>query len=208
MHGSALRAVMESRQATAKKLSTLVGSVAKRSNQNPAWYVVYCHAKQEFRAKLGLGALGFQVYVPVEKRWIRHARKREIRERPLFSRYIFVSFDVSEPGRLSSIVTTDGVLHILANPLIRGNEVTWIPEAVPEAFIAHLRRKEAAGDFDYTKPTCAFSIGQEVRIAEGPFAGLNAIVHSTPDNKKVEVLLDLLKRKTVVELEASGLEKV
>lgn len=198
---------MNAQTISERALATLVPHKITPASSG-SWHVVYCHAKGELRAKLGLVSLGFETYLPVEKRWIRHARKREIRDRPLFSRYLFVSFDVNEPGWMNQVTSTDGVMYILAYPLVQGNEIAWIPERVPDAFITQLRRKEAAGDFDYTKPTCAFSVGQEVRIAEGPFAGLNAIVHSTPDNKKVEVLLDLLKRKTVVELEASGLEKV
>lgn len=174
------------------------------------WHVVYVHSKAEFRVQIGLRAIGFETYLPVEKRWIKHARKKEIRERPLFSRYLFVSFDPEKDNWMGPIVTTDGVIQVLAHPQLmqNGYDIAWIPISVPEAEIIRLKRKEAAGDFDYSKRTCAFVPGQSVRIAEGPFAGLEAIVESTSDNKKVEILLNLLNRKTVVKLEASELEKI
>lgn len=173
-----------------------------------AWHVCYVFAKSEFRVRAGLRADGFDVYCPVEKRFVKHARRKEIRERPLFPGYLFVGFDPDrDHGWHSRITSVDGVMEILSHGKVCGLDVEWIPVRVGAETIERIRRKEAAGDFDYTKSTCAFTPGETVRIADGPFAGLDAIVHSTPDNKKVEVLLDLLNRKTVVKLQPSELEK-
>ena len=178
-----------------------------------AWHVVMTNIKCEFRAKMGLQARGFAVYLPVEKRIVRHARRKEQRLFPLFRRYLFVAFDIERDEWYEPIRTTDGVADLLCYPRLpasrtRNADVQWIPLQVPNAQIEALRRKEAAGDFDYTNPASAFHVGEAVRVAQGALAGLNAIVHATPPNKRVELLLDLLGRKTVVKLEAGEIERV
>ncbi len=177
----------------------------------PSWHVVMTNIKCEFRAKMGLQARGFAVYLPVEKRIVRHARRKEKRVFPLFRRYLFVAFDIERDEWYEPIRSTDGVADLLCYPRIpatRNADAQWIPLQVPPAQIETLRRKEAAGDFDYTNPRSAFTPGEKVRVAHGALAGLDAIVHATPPNKRVELLLDLLGRKTVVKLEAGEIERV
>ena len=176
-----------------------------------AWHVVMTNIKCEFRAKMGLAAKGFPVYLPVEQRIVRHARRKEKRVFPLFRRYLFVAFDIERDEWYEPIRSTDGVADLLCYPRIpatRNADAQWIPLQVPNAQIEALRRKEAAGDFDYTNPASAFHVGEAVRVAQGALVGLSAIVHATPPNKRVELLLDLLGRKTVVKLEAGEIERV
>ena len=180
-----------------------------------AWHVVMTNIKCEFRAKLGLEARGFAVYLPVEKRIVRHARRKTTRLAPLFKRYLFVAFDIEHDEWYEPIRTTDGVADLLCYPRIspaarngRNADLQWIPLQVPTMQIETLRRKEAAGEFDYSNPAAAFSPGEKVRVAHGALAGFSAIVKATPPNKRVELLLDLLGRKTVVKLEAGEIERV
>ena len=176
-----------------------------------AWHVVMTNIKCEFRAKMGLAARGFPVYLPVEKRIVRHARRKEKRVFPLFRRYLFVAFDIERDEWYEPIRSTDGVADLLCYPRLpatRNADAQWIPLRVPDAEIEALRRKETTGEFDYTNPACAFSPGEKVRVAHGALAGFNAIVHATPPNKRVELLLDLLGRKTVVKLDAGEIERV
>ena len=174
-----------------------------------AWHVVMTNVKCEFRAKMGLEAKGFTVYLPVEKVKRRHARRTTVSLLPLFRRYLFVAFDPDRDEWFSPIKLTDGVEDMLCYPKFATDapDVAWMPLRVPAGEIEALKRREAAGDFDYTNAACAFTPGQSVRIADaGAMTGLNAIVHSTPPNKRVEILLSVLGRQTIVKLEANQLE--
>ncbi|MGE3149126.1 MAG: transcription termination/antitermination protein NusG [Pseudorhodoplanes sp.] len=187
-------------------------AIAASFPRRAAWHVVMTGIKCEFRARLALGAKGFDVYLPVEKRIVRHARRKVVRLLPLFKRYLFVAFDIERDEWYAPIRATDGVADLLCYPRVVGEgrnaDTHWIPLQVPDAQIAALRRKEAAGAFDYTKAGATFTPGDAVRVAQGALTGLEAIVHATPPNKRVELLLDMLGRKTLVKLDAGEIEKI
>ena len=175
-----------------------------------AWHVVMTNIKCEFRAKLGLAAKGFAVYLPLEKRIVRHARRKETRIMPLFRRYLFVAFDPERDEWYEPIRTTDGIIDLLSYPsAIAGTRHFMpVPLRIADAEVESLRRREDAGDFDYTNAASTFTAGDVVRVAQGALTGLHAVVRATPPNKRVEILLDILGRKTVVKLNAGEIEKL
>ena len=103
------------------------------------WYACIVGINQESLAYQGLKSKGFDAYYPTGKRITRHARQEKIRIFPVFSRYIFVKFDIekewSEPIR-----STDGVLDIISN--------NWIPMTIPEWCIEDIKQRELAGEFN------------------------------------------------------------
>lgn len=162
-----------------------------------AWHVVRTNVNCENRARKGIEALRFPVYMPVEHKWIRHMRKRERVARPLFARYLFVHFDAARehwyPIRL-----THGV-----EKLLTGNG--HVPACVPDAWIEDFRRAEAAGVFDRTRAGAAFARGAKVTIEDGPFAGLIGEVLRADGKQRVEVLLGFLHRAVPVTVPAGAL---
>src|ERR1039457_5870742 len=107
------------------------------------WIVGYTGINQEALARRGINDSGFECYMPMGSKLVRHARKEEVRVFPVFSRYLFINFDPS-PECLASVRSTDGIIDILTN--------NWIPMEVPEPIIEGIKELELIGFFDI-KPT-------------------------------------------------------
>ena len=74
------------------------------------------------------------------------------------------------------------------------------PQTVAEGIITTLRSREENGLVDLT-PKARFNHGAAVKTTEGPFAGLSLIYEGMSAHDRVKVLVDLLGRAVVVEVE-------
>ena len=157
-----------------------------------AWYVVYTNINCEMRAKRGLDALGLRTYLPLLRKWRRHARRRDKVERALFARYLFVGFDINRDAWYP-IRTTHGVESILSRD--------GIPESVPAAAIERLMAAEAMGRFDLTREGAMLRPGDKVEVEGGPFGDFVAEVATADDGKRVEILHSLFGRLTRMKLD-------
>ena len=119
------------------------------------WHVIYSGINQEAIVVRGLAAKNFEVYYPVGKRVVSHARQRTVKTFPVFSRYVFVKFD---PIEFSTIKSEDGVIDILRN--------NWEPVRVSAWIIEELKIRENSGHFDILPATPArkpkWSKGMEI----------------------------------------------
>jgi transcriptional antiterminator RfaH len=162
------------------------------------WFCYVSRPRAERDAGAAIAALGYQVYVPLEKRIVgRPKAKARVVERALFPRYGFVQFDpYSDPW--GEIIDADGVVDILHN----GDN----PSAVPDAAIEHLMLATDMGLFDFTKPkqNSIMKAGARVRITDGPFAGFVARVIQARAADRIKVLLRWLgaEREMTVPLSA------
>lgn len=162
-----------------------------------AWLVVYTHPHAETKALANLRRQGYDGYLPLCRRWRRHARRREIVKRPLFPRYLFVAFDAMTT-RWRPILSTVGVAG-----LVRQGDM---PVPVPAGVVEQLRDGERAGRFDDLSPIARLTAGALVRIKDGPFGDLIGRLQSLADSERVNVLLELLGREVVARVPVDKLE--
>lgn len=167
------------------------------------WVVCYVEARGEYRAAEDMRFNGIEHFVPVEK--FRGKPGRAPVERPLFPRYVMARVDLDDWGRLLAI---DGVMDVLRN--------CNAPVRIHDGYVEALRKAEAVGMFDRTTVNPAgFAVGETVRIVEGPFSGLNAVIQefvgkirSATATKRAKVLVQFLGRMSALEMPVVGLEKV
>jgi transcriptional antiterminator RfaH len=159
-----------------------------------AWFVVYTNINCETRALKGLAAAGYRTFLPVLRKFVRHARQRHAVDRPLFTRYLFIGLDPARDGWFA-VRTTHGVESIL------GHE--GMPQAVPAEVIAQLRTAQASGRFDFTRPRATFKPGDLVAVDGGPFGDFVAEVATAEDGKRVEILHNLFGRLTRMRIDVS-----
>ena len=172
--------------------------------QKQDWVVCYTEPRGERRAADGMTGAGTVCFLPMEK--FRGKPGKPPVERPLFPRYLFTKIDDGDEwGRLMKI---DGVLDVLRN--------NNTPMRIPEFQISGLRKAEECGLFDHTtiNPN-GFAIGEQVRVAEGPFTGFNAEIRefigkirSATAIKRARILVNFMGRMTGVEMPVTALEKL
>jgi len=161
------------------------------------WYVVRSHAQAEVRAAGHLTRQGFAVWLPLQRRRIRHARRAVAALRPLFPGYLFVRLDLAgEPWR--SVLSTVGVAAVIG--------AEGRPAPVPESVFAELRaRADATGVVDLG-PAHPLRRGDRVRFASGALKDVEAILDAATDADRVAVLLRLLGREVRLTVRAADLE--
>lgn len=172
------------------------------------WYIVHAYSNfekkvaesiQEGAQAAGLDALFDQILVPVEK-VVEMRRGRKIdTERKFFPGYVMVRMEM-----------TDEAYHLIKNtPKVTGflgSDMKPIPISDAEADRILNQVQEGV---DRPKPSITFDVGEQVRVADGPFASFNGIVEEVDGERaRLKVSVSIFGRATPVELEYGQVEKL
>jgi transcription termination/antitermination protein NusG len=172
------------------------------------WYIVHAHSNfekkvaesiKERAASGGLSHLFDEVLVPMEEVVEVRRGRKVATERKFFPGYVLVKMDM-----------TDQAYHLIKNTakvtgfLGANNKPTPISES--EAMRILHQVKEGV---DRPKPTVTFEIGEQVRVADGPFASFSGHVEEVDEERaRLKVAVSIFGRATPVELEYGQVEKV
>jgi transcriptional antiterminator NusG len=172
------------------------------------WYIV--HAYSNFERKVadsikekaqaaGLSDLFDEILVPTEKVVeVRRGRKVDA-ERKFFPGYVLVKMQM-----------TDEAYHLIKNtPKVTGflgadNRPVPISEAEANRILQQVQE-----GVERPKPSVSFEIGEQVRVADGPFASFNGLVEEIDEERaRLKVAVSIFGRATPVELEYGQVEKL
>jgi transcriptional antiterminator NusG len=171
------------------------------------WYIV--HAYSNFEKKVaesirdhakqrGLSDLFDEILVPIEKvQEVRRGRKIDT-ERKFFPGYVLVKMDL-----------TDEVYHLIKNtPKVTGFlGADKKPIPISDAEAERILHQVQEG-IERPKPSIMFEVGEQVRVADGPFASFNGTVEEIDeDRSRLKVAVSIFGRATPVELEFGQVEK-
>jgi transcriptional antiterminator NusG len=179
------------------------------------WYVLRCSAKGEHKALSELRAAGFDAYLPEFKveRFNRKLRKAIVTTQCLFPRYLFAQIGAHQFHEASSCKGVDGILPGYPHE----------PQRVAASAVEALRTAQANLDLDdtdearrrrgeTTKNTLAAMRkrlkGKRVKVIEGVFEGFPAEVSVVHSFERLQVLVDIFGRPTLVELETGQIEEM
>ncbi|MBI5613587.1 transcription termination/antitermination factor NusG [Candidatus Gottesmanbacteria bacterium] len=163
------------------------------------WYVVHTYSGHENKVSttlkqrietMGLGNRIFDIIVPTRNIvTVKHGKKEEQKEK-IFPGYILVKMVLDDETWLA-VRTTQGVTAFVGV----GNKPTPISEK-EVATILKFMQMEAP------KYKASFSVGEAVKIVDGPFADFLGSVDSIDEEKgKIKVLVSIFGRETPVELD-------
>ena len=168
----------------------------KQKNQ---WICFKTNSKEEFFAKSSLLAKGFEVLLPYYNKNVFHARKRKKVPYPLFPSYGFLKYD----GKISSLYKIrycHGIKYYLqysnGQPKIISQDVINT--------IEYLKQKDGS----YCLDPGRFKPGDEVNIVEGVLSGMRAIVKERVDECRAKLLINLLGRVNIVNLNMQVIEQI
>jgi transcription termination/antitermination protein NusG len=174
------------------------------------WYIV--HAFSNFENKVaqslkeqadqrGLAHLFDEILVPSEE--VAEVRKgrRIMVDRKLYPGYVLVNVDL-----------TDEAYHLIKNtPKVTGflgaDKSKPVPISQKEA--DRIKGQVVEAGENAKRPMILFEIGEQVKVADGPFASFNGTVEEVDDAKqRLKVAVSIFGRATPVELEFSQVEKL
>lgn len=172
------------------------------------WYIVQAYSNFEKKvaeaiekeaAQKGLSHLFERILVPVEKVVeVRRGRKIDA-ERKFFPGYVLLRAEL-----------TDEAYHLIKNtPKVTGflgSESKPLPISDREAEQILMQVKEGV---ERPKASITFEIGEQVRVADGPFASFNGVVQEVEEERaRLKVEVSIFGRATPVDLEFGQVEKI
>jgi transcriptional antiterminator NusG len=172
------------------------------------WYIVHAYSNferkvadsiKERAAGAGLADQFAEVLVPMEEVVEMRRGRKVASERKFFPGYVLVKMELN-----------DETYHLIkATPKVTGflgTENKPIPITEEEAGRILQQVQEGV---ERPKPSVTFEIGEQVRVADGPFASFNGLVEEVDEERaRLKVAVSIFGRATPVELEYGQVEKL
>ena len=172
------------------------------------WYVLHVYsgfeskvaeAIKEKARKQGLESKVEEIMVPTEEVVEVKRGQRVNTERKFFPGYVLVKMAMS-----------DEAFHLIKNtPKVTGflgseNKPMPITEAEAQRILQQVQE-----GVERPKPSITFEIGEQVRVADGPFASFSGHIEEVDEERaRVKVAVSIFGRATPVELEYGQVEKL
>jgi transcriptional antiterminator NusG len=172
------------------------------------WYVVHVYSGfekkiaqqiKEQAAQKGLADQFDEVLVPSEEVVEPRRGQKVTVERKFFPGYVLVKMEL-----------TDDAWHLVKDtPKVTGFLGTKLrPSPITDAEAERIMKQTQEG-VERPRPAILFEIGEQVRVADGPFTSFNGIVEEVDEERgRVKVSVSIFGRSTPVELEYGQVEKV
>jgi len=180
--------------------------ITESDSKKASWYVVHTYSGHEIKVaeqlKQRVKALGLEEYIleilipTQEKIEIRSGAKQKIQEK-IFPGYMLVRMILTDNSWIA-VRTTNGITGFVGI----GDRPTPLKDKEVEAIQKFM-------DMAAPKFKTKFSMGEAVKIIEGPFADFLGTIDNIDETKgKVKVLVSIFGRETPVELDFLQVAKI
>lgn len=180
--------------------------ISETEDVSAKWYVVHTASGHEARVSetlrqrvetMSLQGKIFELLVPTQDRVIIRGGKKATVKEKIFPGYLLVKMILDDPTWLA-VRTTPGITGFVG----AGNQ----PTPLSDAEVANIQKFISA---PAPRFKTKFSVGEAVKITDGPFADFLGTIHEIDEEKgKVKVLVSIFGRETPVELDFLQIAKV
>lgn len=184
-------------------------TTVKKEETKPrrGWFVLRAISGKEAQVKeiiegamrrTDLGNFVYQVLIPTEKVMTVRNGKKVVKEKNLYSGYVFIE-----------ALLTGEVMYELSNTtnvidFLRGRQKNSQPEMLREA---EVMRMLGAAD-ELADAEADFIVGEKVKVTDGPFKDFHGVIEEVnAEKRKLKVSIKIFDRKTPLELDNSQVER-
>lgn len=141
---------------------------------------------------------GYECYLPVFPKEKLRQNGVSIANEPLFPRYLFIRLGQGHADQSwTPIRSTKGVSQLVRFGVN--------PAKVHDGLIDCLRATEAAVQ---ANPERLFTLGEQVRLTDGAFVGIEGVYQMADGERRVMVLIELMGKPVVMKVDAVSVQKV
>jgi len=161
-----------------------------------SWYLIHSKPMQEALALNKLQGQGFECYLPLISVKNLQSKLLVPVDEPLFPRYFFIRMDASQQGKSwNSVRYTTGVSRLVSF----GNVPAKVDDALVLTIQSHLQTLSL--EQVHVAP------GEQLRMNQGPFAGLEAVYQMGNGIARVMVLIEIISKQVRLSIEPGSLSK-
>ena len=174
------------------------------------WYCLRAITGKELKVKEILDAaiaagelqgLLQQVVVPTEMVVSQSGTKKKVKEKVLFSGYVFVQCKLT--AEVQSFL--ESTTHVVA--FLRGRTSNR-PEALPDEQIAAMLGNVDQKAEELATSEVTYLVGEQVKVSDGPFKDFDGVIEEVNDEKKkLKVMVKIFGRRTPLELNYDQVNK-
>ena len=181
------------------------------ANEKKEWYVLRAISGKETKVKevldaqiknTNLGQYVFQVLIPTEKVLTTRNGKKVVKERTLYSGYVFVQANLTGEVEYELRNTTNVI------DFLRGRAKGSKPEVLRESEVMRMLGRAVELQQPVDEALADFEFGEAVKVLAGPFQGFSAVITEvSTEKRKLKVEVKIFGRGTELELDYSQVEK-
>ena len=174
-----------------------LSSINRPEAPRRAWYVLRAISGKEAKVNYV-----FQVLIPTEKVLSVKNGKKVVKEKNLYSGYVFIE-----------AILVGEVIHELTNTtnvidFLKGRGKDAKPEPLRESEVMRMLGTADEINENLDDGVNDYMVGETVKVIDGPFNGFNGKVTEVfPEKKKLKVSVKIFERETQLELENSKVER-
>ena len=181
------------------------------TEQKKEWYVLRAISGKEAKVKevldaaaknTDLGKYVSQVLIPTEKVYTTRNGKKVLKERTLYSGYVFVQAILTGEVEYELRNTTNVI------DFLRGRAKGSKPESLRESEVMRMLGRADELSEPAEEDTDRYIVGEPVKVTFGPFSGFSGVIKEVnSEKKKIKVEVKIFGRATDLELENSKVER-
>jgi len=160
------------------------------------WYLAYTKPRQEQIALVNLEQQAFEAYLPLYKKFKKTEQGPVALFEPMFPRYILFRPSRAEQS-ISVVRNTKGIATIV--------RFGFEPALIHDELVRRIRLLEEDRNHATLLELSNLKAGQTVRLKHTALGGIEGLIQSV-SSKRVAVLLEILGRPTVVQVEHHQVE--